>query len=157
MNPRLGDPAAGIREGIAGGVVGTLAMSAVMLLGQRAGLMGEQPPEKIAARVLDAAGQEGGDPAPRKALAALTHLGFGTATGALFGFLHRHLRLGIPAELHGAIFALGVWAVSYKGWLPALGIMPPPEHDRPGRPIIMILAHVVYGAVLGRVVGGTRS
>lgn len=157
MNLRLEDPAAGIREGLGGGVLGTLAMSAVMLVGQRAGLMGEQPPEKIAARVLEAAGQEGGDPAARKPLAALFHLGFGAATGVLFGFLHRHLRLGIPAELHGIIFALGLWAVSYEGWLPVLGIMPPPERDRPGRPIVMILAHVVYGAVLGRGVGGSRQ
>lgn len=156
MDRGLDDRAAGIPEGIRGGVLATLAMSAVMLAGQRAGLMGQQPPEKIAARVLDAAGGDGSHRAARKPLAALGHLGFGAATGALFGFLHRQLRLGVPAGLHGIIFALGVWAVSYRGWVPALGIMPPPERDRPGRPIVMIIAHVVYGAVLGRVVGGSR-
>lgn len=157
MNVRADHTAPGIAHGIAegtlGGVLGTLAMSVVMIAGQRLGLMGQQPPEKIAVGTIRAFGGDASDPRLRKPLAAAGHLGFGAGTGGLFGFLHRHLRLGLPAELHGVVFALGVWAVSYKGWIPAVGIMPQPERDRPGRPLVMILAHVVYGAVLGRTVG----
>ena len=58
----------------------------------------------------------------------------------------------VPGWLVGAVYGLGVWAVSYKGWIPALGILPPPERDRPGRPVIMVAAHVVYGLVLGALV-----
>ena len=35
----------------------------------------------------------------------------------------------------------------------SLGILPPPERDQPGRPATMLLAHWVYGATLGAVVG----
>jgi hypothetical protein len=42
---------------------------------------------------------------------------------------------------------------SFPAWtrrrLPALGLMPPPRRDRPGRPTAMIVAHLVYGTVLG--------
>jgi len=36
----------------------------------------------------------------------------------------------------------------YMGGLPALGIMPRADRDRPGRPQSMALAHIVYGGVL---------
>jgi hypothetical protein len=45
--------------------------------------------------------------------------------------------------------ALSVWALSYQGWVPALGILPPASRDQPGRQWTMVAAHVVYGVVLG--------
>jgi hypothetical protein len=39
--------------------------------------------------------------------------------------------------------------VSYEGWVPAAGIMPPAHRDRPSRSATMVVAHAVYGAVLG--------
>jgi hypothetical protein len=47
------------------------------------------------------------------------------------------------------VTGLAVWAVSYQGWIPALGILPKASEDRPARPAVMVTAHVVYGAVLG--------
>ena len=47
------------------------------------------------------------------------------------------------------VTGLSVWAVSYQGWVPALGILPKASEDRPARPAVMVAAHVVYGAVLG--------
>jgi hypothetical protein len=49
----------------------------------------------------------------------------------------------------GVAFALGVWAASYAGWIPALGLLPPPGRDNPRRAWTTATAHVVYGAVLG--------
>ena len=49
----------------------------------------------------------------------------------------------------GALYATGIWLVSYQGWVPALGIMPPASRDRRGRVATMLVAHWVYGAVLG--------
>ena len=46
-------------------------------------------------------------------------------------------------------FGLGVWAVSYLGWIPALGLLPPPYRDNPRRAWTTLTAHLVYGAVLG--------
>ena len=69
----------------------------------------------------------------------------------IFSFLRR-FGPRVPGWLVGVVYGLGVWAVSYKGWIPALGILPPPERDQPGRPVIMVAAHVVYGLVLGALV-----
>ena len=56
-----------------------------------------------------------------------------------------------------ALFGIAVWAVSYAGWVPKLGLMQPPSRDRPGRPTAMILAHLVYGATLGALRSGMES
>jgi len=140
-------------DGAIGGGVGTAVMSLVMLGARRAGLMGEHPPEKITARMLDAVGLHRRDAETQDALAVAGHFAFGIAAGALFAVQRRRLRPPIPSVLHGALFATLVWAVSYKGWVPGLEIMPPPERDRPDRPLVMLVAHWVYGAVLGAIVG----
>ena len=49
----------------------------------------------------------------------------------------------------GALYATGIWLVSYQGWVPALGIMPAASRDRRGRVATMLAAHWVYGAALG--------
>ena len=53
------------------------------------------------------------------------------------------------AALTGVLYATGIWLVSYQGWVPALGIMPPASGDRRGRVVTMLAAHWVYGAALG--------
>ena len=148
-------------EGAGAGVVATAVMSVPMLAADKAGLMPEPPPEKITEDALSAAGV---DPAERteaqeNAAATVMHFAFGAGCGALFALGRRRLlddrghrtgRSGSPALL-GVPYGLAIWVVSYKGWVPALGILPPPERDRPGRVRTMIGAHVVYGAVLGEV------
>ena len=141
-----------MRDGAFGGVVGTAGMSAFMLAAGKAGLMGEQPPDKIAGAALDAADIHANTEEEQDALATLLHFCFGISCGTLFGGLHRRLPFRLPAVLHGMFFAFLIWATSYQGWIPALGIMPPASRDRPRRPITMILAHLIYGAILGNVV-----
>ena len=144
-------------DGIAAGTVATLAMSALMLAAGRAGLLDRQAPSEITERALE---RIGGREAPDAAVAPLTvlvHVGFGAAMGAAFTLLHRRVARGVPPAAAGIAFALGVWALSYKGWAPALGLMPPAERDRPGRPQTMIAAHIVYGAVLGALAGRRRA
>ena len=141
-----------IMDGALGGVIGTAGMSAFMLAAGKAGLMVEQPPDAIAGAALDAAGVEMRDEEQQDALATLLHFGFGTSCGALFGVLHRRLPFRVPAALHGMVYAFLIWATSYQGWIPALGIMPPASRDHPRRPLTMIIAHFIYGALLGTVV-----
>ncbi len=139
-------------DGTVGGCLGTIAMSSVMVAAQKVGALGGQPPAHIAGAGLDALGLR----RTRKeqaALAVALHLVFGSTAGALFGLLSRRLRVPLGPALQGVLFASLVWATSYKGWIPALGILPPPERDRPGRPAVMVLAHWLYGAILGAVVG----
>lgn len=141
--------------GAGAGAAATLPMSAVMLLFQRLGWMGQQPP----ARIVDAALDEAEVPATRRertVLSVIAHLAFGAGAGALFGLV-RGGRPGLGrAALEGAGFGTAVWAASYAGWVPALGIMPPPSKDRPGRPTAMVVAHWVYGATLGAAVARAR-
>lgn len=141
-----------ILDGALGGAVGTVGMSGLMLAADKAGLMGEHPPDKIAGAALDAIGVHDRDEETQDAVAVVLHLGFGMGCGAIFGVLHRRLPFRVPAVLHGMLFASLIWATSYEGWVPALGIMPPASRDRPDRPRVMFAVHLVYGALLGAVV-----
>ncbi len=119
-----------------------------MFAGRRLGVLGRMPPERITSRLLDAVGI-GRSRRQQDVAATALHIGFGGAAGSLFDVLYHALGLRISPLLQGAVFGTGVWAVSYAGWVPALEIMPPPSRDRPGRPQVMLVAHLVYGALLG--------
>ena len=138
--------------GAAIAVAATTAMSAVMLVAQRAGLMGELPPHRIANKTVDRLpGDADPDPDTRERLGWAAHYGFGALAGAIYGVLRSHVRTPGPGTLHGAGYAFGVWAVSYLGWVPALRLLPHATHDRPGRQPSMIVAHLVFGGILGAV------
>lgn len=131
-----------------GGALATVAMSAFMFGTQKLGMLGEPPPRKLgrlAARIT-------GDLFPSKAkqnvLATLGHFGIGMGAGAMFGSLAPQLRRALPLPIAGVVFGGLVWATGYLGVMPALGVMPTPARDRPGRPLSMVLAHLVYGTVL---------
>jgi putative membrane protein len=47
-----------------------------------------------------------------------------------------------------------VWAGSYLGWLPALGLRQSATRDYPSRNIQMIAAHLVWGAVAEALLDG---
>ena len=136
-----------IAAGATAGLISTCTMSVVMAIARSAGLLGEPPPRKISRRVLTRLGFR---PSRGRALdlaTAAAHLGFGAAMGTLFALPDQ--RRG--SVLRGAVFGLGVWAVSYAGLLPKLELMPRPTADRPGRPSAMIAAHLVYGGTLASV------
>ena len=135
--------------GALAGVVATLPMSALMLLAQRLGLMGTQPPRRITDGALDVAGANPPEHT-RRLLTALSHVGFGATAGVPFVLLSRAVPPS-PRPLLGAAYGVGVWASAYLGWVPAAGLMPPAHRDRADRPATMIVAHLVYGSVLGAV------
>lgn len=138
-------------EGMAAGVAATVAMSVPMMAAGRIGAMGGQPPRKVAEHALGRAGAGDTSEHEQNVAASLAHLAFGAGGGGAFAFVHRRLGLPVPTVVQGVAFGLAVWATSYKGWIPALGLLPPPERDRPGRRRTMVLAHVVFGAVLGSI------
>ena len=117
-------------------------MTAFMGAARRAGLMhAPQAPSEIVDRALP-----GNPPRPVHWLVTTgAHLGFGAGAGVLFGAMWGTRAHLIPAAV---TFSLGVWASSYAGWLPALGLMPTPAEDDRGRPPVMIAAHAVYGLSL---------
>ena len=142
-------------RGTIAGAMATLAMSAVMLVAGRLGLLPEQPPRTIVRRILrrpPLVDSDGID-----ALASAAHLAFGAGTGSLFALATRPLPIrGAMAPFAGVVFALGLWVGSYAGWVPAMGLLPPPDRDRPGRQAAMIGAHVAFGAALGTLVAVLR-
>ena len=147
-----------IAGALAGGLA-TVAMSAVMLGAKRAGITGELPPEKIGRRAIEAIGDEPPSDHEMQAAAAVAHVGFGAAAGALFALLTWNPTAPRSAAISasaGTLYATGIWLVSYQGWVPALGIMPAASRDRRGRVATMLVAHWVYGAALGALVAVLR-
>lgn len=147
--PDLWREAARAAGGAVDGAAATVVMSGGMYAAARAGWLGKPPPKAIADRALDAAGARDVSEEASGALAAIAHLAFGAAAGALFSGARRRSRAAGVAALQGALFGVLVWTVSYAGWVPALGILPPPHRDRRGRPSSMLLSHLLFGATLG--------
>jgi hypothetical protein len=135
-------------RGALAGLAATAAMSAVMFAARKAGVMGKMPPERITEAGLHTLGIRTSERAENM-VSSLAHMGYGAGGGALFAAIDGDRRLPAPGPIAGAIFGFAAWVVSYAGWIPAFGIMPPPQRDRRRRPAAMILAHLVYGSMLG--------
>lgn len=138
-----------VLEGLVGGVVGTFAMTLAKerlfpLLDEA-----EQyplPPREITQDVVE---RVGAGPPSVTALTTGTiasHLAFGVAAALLFTALGLHRRRPVAA---GAAYGLGVWAISYLGWLPLFGILIPATHHPRRRNALMIAVHLVWGSATG--------
>jgi hypothetical protein len=144
--------------GAVAGALATLVMSVPMVAARRAGLLPSLPPHDITDEVVERTSMiEGISGTDRRALGWAAHVAFGILAGALYALLRWRTRPAIGDPATGVAFALSVWTVSYLGWVPALGALPSAVQDRPGRPATMITAHVVFGLVLGQLLGRWRS
>jgi hypothetical protein len=139
-------------RGAISGAVATAAMSVVMVAGERAGMMADQPPKRIARAALP--GHKHRRKRGEEVLGAIAHVGFGSASGALFGLMTRGQHAPVPL---GVAYALTIWVGSYAGWVPRLGILPPIPCDQPGRQAVLAAAHLVYGAALARTMNRLTS
>ena len=74
------------------------------------------------------------------ATALLSHFAYGALCGVLFAAGTRR-SLG-----EGVAFGVGVWAASYLGLLPSLGVLRPAWAHPPRRTALMLCAHVAWGA-----------
>lgn len=140
-----------IARGAFGGLAATAAMTGFMYAGKAAGLLHKPPPKTITAR----AGRKlhlpvGKSPEPIFDTAWLAgHVAYGTASGVAFALLRRLSPVGTIAS--GLIYGGGLWAISYLGVMPALGLFPVPTETSTSQTAIMIAAHGVYGVVLAEV------
>lgn len=134
--------------GAAGGVLATAPMSLVMFGAQRLGMLPVMPPSEIADEAMARVGAHV-DRDSSRVLGTIAHLAYGAGAGAAYQVL-------VPPRLHGARsgigFALTLYAGSYLGWLPALGLKPAGQGRTNVKSSAMILAHIVFGAVLGSIV-----
>jgi len=163
-------PAGRSLRGALAGLVATAPMTGVML-GLKQLLPPIErfplPPRRITLHFAAAGHLLGRLPRPLDLLATLLlHFGFGATAGAVYAWTAARVRLPwhgphvrvagrrvrLLAVARGMAFGLLVWAVSYVGWLPALGIIAPAQ-DRPRRRnLLMITAHLVWGACAGLLV-----
>lgn len=82
-----------------------------------------------------------------RVLTAIGHFGYGALAGAVYGGTAH--RLHLPPVLKGMLYAMAVWSFSYLGWLPAAKILRPATEHPPRRTALMIISHLVWGAVVG--------
>ncbi|MET9344212.1 DUF6789 family protein [Nonomuraea sp. NPDC003804] len=130
-------------RGAFAGTTATTAMSAVMLAGDKVGLMREHPPKHITRALLPGHPHR---PKPgEKPMAVLAHYAFGAGAGALLALVTRGRGAPLPV---GVAYGLAIWLASYEGWVPSLTRLPPAHRDQPGRQLVMALGHVVFGSVL---------
>ena len=143
-----------LAAGSIAGLVATVPMTAVMEGLYRQLPPKEQyplPPREITQSVTEAAGVEDQlDEEEHVKLALGSHFAYGTACGAAYALTA--YKLPIPALVSGAAFGMSVWAGSYLGWLPAMGILKPATEHPPRRNGLMIAAHVVWGLAAGMMV-----
>lgn len=136
-----------------GGLLATVPMTIAMKwmhgrlpLHERTDLPPRQITVRIARRLHLA---EHMDEEHRRAATYASHFGYGATVGSLYGLLCRQ---GLaPGVLTGVLYGMLVWAGSYLGLLPALGIMSPATRHPPRRNALMIVAHLIWGAALGLV------
>jgi hypothetical protein len=143
-------------RGALAGAVATVPMSLLMVAAQRMGALGKAPPRKINERLLAVVGRVWPHRSRRRAVSAASHFAFGAAAGALFALAARRVASRAGRVSSGMAYGAAIWGAMYGGLLPALGLMPRPARDRPGRPATMVAAHLVYGAALGALTGGSR-
>jgi hypothetical protein len=80
-------------------------------------------------------------------LTLLAHFGYGAACGAAYAALTP--RSPVPHPVGAVGWGLAVWAGSYLGWLPAVGLHPSATREPRDRNGLMIAAHIVWGAATG--------
>lgn len=141
--------------GLLAGSLATAPMSAVMVWMHHRLPRHERyplPPAQITARIAAQAAEKAEmaehlDSTRLRAATVLAHFGFGATTGVFYAEVRKYLP-GPPA-VQGMLFGLGVWTSFYLGLLPAAGILSPATEHPARRNALMIVAHLIWGAVLG--------
>lgn len=140
-----------LASGALAGFVATVPMTVAMWVMHRQLPWAERyplPPRRITGKLAAKAGvRQHLDEPEERGLTLAAHFGYGTATGAIYGAIADEVPA--PRIVSGVLYGLGVWAVSYLGVLPALGILRPATEHPAKRNALMIAAHVVWGASLG--------
>jgi uncharacterized membrane protein YagU involved in acid resistance len=84
-----------------------------------------------------------------EAATVVSHFGYGAAMGTLYGSSRN--KIPLPSPVKGILFGLIVWAASYLGLLPLIGMSESGRSEPGRRNLLMIAAHVVWGVTLGLV------
>jgi hypothetical protein len=137
--------------GAIGGTLATAPMTVAMELLFRRLPPGQQyplPPRELTMAIANRTGFAPMMPSERARVGATlaAHFGYGLFAGALYPltFFRRQPRHPL---LHGSFYGIVVWALSYLGWVPALKILKPANQHPRQRRWLMIVVHLLWGAV----------
>lgn len=136
-------------KGTFAGLAATIPMTASMLAMYRWLPWWQQaslPPHEVTSNTLDAIGLEEIDEKHHKAATLVGHFFYGAVTGSFYPLVHK---LPAPTLFKGILFGLGVWAISYLGWLPAADMLEPANQRPLRRNLLMIVAHAIWGTSTG--------
>jgi uncharacterized membrane protein YagU involved in acid resistance len=145
-------------QGAAAGMIATVPMTFFMRSAWKrlpAQELYALPPRQITRNVLRPHRFFRLSPEKQTMLTLLMHFLFGAAAGSAYGMVEE--RIPLRESVKGPLAGLTVWAGSYLGWIPALGILPPATGHPWRRNAMMIVAHLIWGMVLGVLAGVTNS
>jgi uncharacterized membrane protein YagU involved in acid resistance len=80
-------------------------------------------------------------------LMLLSHFAYSISCAVVYTWGARKVKNKSPL-VKGACFGLGVWSLSYLGWIPALSSRASAPKSSPSKNLQMILAHLVWGTSL---------
>ena len=133
------------------GVIATVPMTGTFLLFNSLLEQGNRdrlPPREVTRGVSRETGvSDDIHPSTERKVSWLAHFGFGAAAGALYGLTPSWTSSSL---LKGTVYGVGVYAASYLGWLPALGILPSAKDRSTSWNVTNLAAHVTWGAALGK-------
>jgi len=143
-------------RGAVAGVGGTVVMTVPILVSQRLHLLHTPPPVEISANVARRTWL-----LPDRSHRSFpivwigAHLGYGMACATVYSLIRRYL----PERdsWAGLTFGLGVWAVSYLGFVPALRLYPWPADDSRPRQIVLTVAHAFFGLTVAGLTSRLRG
>ena len=130
--------------GALAGIAGAAAMTGAMRMLHQRLPPGERyalPPREIVQGALPTQGEPTLAEPDRQRLTVAGHFGYGAAMGSLLAAVRPSS--GVAA---GAAYGVLVWAGSYLGLLPALGVLKPATRHPLSRNLLMVGAHLVWGA-----------
>lgn len=158
-NSSLTYPWGDLFRGAIAGSVATVPMTISMLIGWRLLPRREKyplPPREITEELAERVGKV--DELTENQLIAATlvsHFAYGAVSGSMYALFEK--RISVGGRLKGVLAGLILWAGSYLGWLPAIGILKPATQHPWRRNLLMILAHVVWGMTLEQITQTLQS
>jgi uncharacterized membrane protein YagU involved in acid resistance len=142
-------------RGALAGFIATAPMTVFMLATQQFLPKGQQydlPPELITKELAHRAHVRWHMSKTQILIATLlSHFGYGAAMGALYSPLDK--KVPLPPVVKGVVFGVVVWAGSYLGLLPLVGISESAHREPMRRNLMMVAAHLVWGSAMGLVTG----
>jgi uncharacterized membrane protein YagU involved in acid resistance len=139
-----------ISKVIIAGLISTLCMTVVMELLYKVLPHDEQyplPPEEIATVAETKFFGKPLNKSQHMAFTWVSHFGYGITLAGIYYLIAQYLPF-IPL-LNGILYGVLVWIGSYLGWLPALNVLRSATKFPRARNSLMILSHLVWGAILG--------